>query len=118
MNLWGLIPQPIRQWLRQVVERVPVQGTFRPWRPAFPGEQHRLQYQERLVNFNIRPGARVLDIDSGGDPFRYATVLFDRFLEPTLHRHGSLVRNGKPLLCGVGRADRRKALPPAAACVL
>lgn len=58
-------------------------------------ERTRFAYQQRHVDFSIAPGANVLDIGSGGDPFPYATVLVDRFTGPTQHRHAELVRDGR-----------------------
>lgn len=71
---------------------------MRPVRPQWPTEGHRYNYQQRYINFDIRAGERVLDIGSGSDPFPFATHLADRFLEPTEHRDGALVRNEKPLI--------------------
>ena len=64
----------------------------------WPGEDKRLDYQKRYVQFDIRPGDRVLDIGSGGDPFPYATVLTDRYLEESPYRFESLVRDTRPFL--------------------
>jgi SAM-dependent methyltransferase len=67
-------------------------------RSPWPGEAHRLEYQQRYVQFDIQPGDHVLDIGSGGDPFPYATVLTDRFLEKSPSRCEALVRDTRPLL--------------------
>jgi hypothetical protein len=64
----------------------------------WPGEDNRFDYQKRYVKFDIQPGEQVLDIGSGGDPFPYATVLTDRFLENSPYRFESLVRDNKPFL--------------------
>jgi SAM-dependent methyltransferase len=98
MSLKKLIPQPIKKLVRQSLEKVPLSVDVRPARPEWPGEKHRFDYQQLHVEFDIRPGDRVLDIGSGGDPFPFATVLVDRFVEPTAHRFGSLVSDGKPLI--------------------
>jgi hypothetical protein len=50
------------------------------------------------VHFDIGPGERVLDVGNGGDPFPYATVLVDRFLEKNYARHEALVTNRKPFV--------------------
>jgi SAM-dependent methyltransferase len=69
-----------------------------PRRPRWVGETRRFDYQEQYVDFVIRPGERVLDIGSGGDPFPYATVLVDRFLETNPTRHEQLVTANKPFV--------------------
>jgi len=71
-----------------------------PKRPAWPGERDRFEYQREFVAFDIRPGDRVLDLGSGGDPFPHATVLMDRYLELNATRHEPLVTHGKPFLLG------------------
>lgn len=63
-----------------------------------PDEEHRYAYQRRHLDFDIPPGARVLDIGSGGDPFPLATVLVDRHTGPTHHRHAPLARDARPLI--------------------
>jgi len=67
-------------------------------RPVWSGEALRFDYQKIYNKFEILPGAVVLDIGSGGDPFPYATFLTDRYIEPTHHRMSQLERNGKPFL--------------------
>jgi len=64
-------------------------------RPAVTLHGSRYEYQRRFVEFNIPEGGRVLDIGSGGDPFPYATVLVDRFLQQTKHRHEPLRRDAR-----------------------
>jgi methyltransferase family protein len=64
----------------------------------WPGEDNRFDYQKRYVNFDLQPGDHVLDIGSGGDPFPYATVLTDRFLEKSPSRCEPLVRDTRPFL--------------------
>ena len=98
MSFKSLIPLPVKKFARQLLDRSPVSIQARHQRPEWPGEQHRFNYQERYVDFQIRPNDRVLDIGSGADPFPHATFLVDRFVEPTAHRFGSLVQNGKPLI--------------------
>ena len=61
-------------------------------------ESCRFEYQRRHIDFDLRPGARVLDIGSGGDPFPYATTLVDRFPGPTQHRHAPFVRDGREFI--------------------
>jgi SAM-dependent methyltransferase len=66
-------------------------------RPYWSGENERFSYQSAHVKFSIRPKDKVLDIGSGAYPFPYATVLVERFIGKTEHRHDKLVTNGKPL---------------------
>ena len=65
-----------------------------PW----PGKDKRFDYQKCYVQFDIQPGDHVLDVGSGGDPFPYATVLTDRFLDKSPYRFEPLVRDTKPFL--------------------
>jgi len=65
-------------------------------RPIWSGEVSRFDYQKVHNKFEIQPGEIVLDIGSGGDPFPYATLLTDRYIEPTYHRTDQLKLNGKP----------------------
>jgi predicted O-methyltransferase YrrM len=50
------------------------------------------------VTFDIQPTDRVLDVGSGGYSLPHATVLADRYAQPSEHLQGALVRNGKPLI--------------------
>ncbi|MDT5271660.1 MAG: hypothetical protein QOH49_3846 [Acidobacteriota bacterium] len=101
MSYRELIPRPFKRLVRPLLDRIPLRLEVSPLRPEWPGERRRFDYQRRHVEFDIRPGERVLDIGSGNDPFPHATFLADRFIEPTVHRHGSVERDGKPLV----RAD-------------
>ena len=89
------------QWLkrgaRSILERVPLVIPRRA-KLAPSVRMERFDYQRRYVDFQVQPGERVLDIGSGHHPFPYATVLCDRFLEPTAHRTVPLQRRGKPLV--------------------
>ena len=58
----------------------------------------RFSYQQRYVRFDIEPGQRVLDIGSGGDPFPYATVLTDRFVDNSPSRRERLVTMNMPFV--------------------
>jgi len=73
-------------------------------------EEHRIVYQRRYVNFDIPPGARVLDIGSGGDPFPHATVLVDRYAGQTHHRYAPLARDEREFVeadvCDLPFADK------------
>lgn len=62
----------------------------------------RFVYQKQFNEFNIPPGSTVLDIGGGNDPFPLATVLADRFLEPTRHRYEEILLDSRPfLICDV-----------------
>jgi SAM-dependent methyltransferase len=65
-------------------------------RPEWPRGHSRFSYQKQYIEFDIKPGERVLDVGNGGDPFPYATVLVDRFLELNPTRHEPLVTKNKP----------------------
>ena len=93
-----LIPRPVKTLVRSVLDRIPLTVETRPLRRDLPAGAGRFYYQQHHVNFDITPGDLVIDIGSGGDPFPYATHLVDRFLEPTEHRHGPLVKRDKPLI--------------------
>jgi SAM-dependent methyltransferase len=75
-----------------------------------PDERQRFVYQRRHVDFDIEPGAEVLDIGSGGDPFPYATVLVDRYPGPTHHRHAPFVHDRREFVqadvCDLPFADK------------
>jgi len=62
--------------------------------------EEKIKYQKRFVNFNIKPGARVLDIGSGGEPFPYANFLIDRYPGKTQHRYNPLKTNNLPFANG------------------
>src|SRR5512145_2918197 len=94
----SLIPRPVRRFARDVADRLPFDVTRRYPRPFFPGEAERIRYQERYVRFDLRPGDMVVDIGSGGDPFPHATVLVERFLDPSRRRAAGLQRAGKPIV--------------------
>jgi len=65
-------------------------------RPVSETLEDRSVYQPRIVDFGIRPGERVLDVGSGGEPFPYATHLVDLLPEPSRHRNVELDTDGKP----------------------
>lgn len=71
-------------------------------RPAEPPASSRFAYQQHYLRHSFVPGESVLDIGSGGDPFRYATVLADRYLEPRRHRSESFRAEGRPaVICDI-----------------
>ena len=67
-------------------------------RPVYSADIDRIGYQQKYMDFKIEPGSAVLDIGSGEYPFPYATVLTDRFLEPSKHRTTPFQREGKPVV--------------------
>lgn len=58
----------------------------------------RFEYQSKLIEFDILTGTRVLDIGSGGYPFPYATILADRYLDPSRHRSEAFESEDKPVV--------------------
>ena len=51
----------------------------------------------------------ILDIGSGGDPFPYATILGDRYLQPTRHRQSKFRTLDKPVvICDINALPFRK----------
>ncbi len=74
-DAWGLVPELARR-------EAPVMSTW--------------DYQNDVMQFDIREGDLVLDVGSGGWPFRRADHLADKFPEHTTHRMESMVRDGRP----------------------
>lgn len=97
-GLKKLVPAPVKSLMRSLLNRMPVSVEVRPLRRDSNFKINRFTYQQRYVKFDIKPGERVLDIGSGGDPFPYATHLVDRYLDPTEHRNAPLIVEGKPLI--------------------
>ena len=83
-----------------ILEKLGIKVEIRKKRPKWPGQDHRFDYQKRFVSFGVKTGERVLDIGNGGDPFPYATILMDRFLDPssTNTRTEALVTQNKPFV--------------------
>lgn len=88
----------LKRWVKHTAERMGFRIERLRARPTFLGEERRYEFQRRYVNFDIRSGQRVLDIGSGNDPFPHATVLTDRFLEPTRYRHTKFRADNKPIV--------------------
>lgn len=61
-----------------------------------PGEK-RYPYQKRFMKHRFQKDEKVLDVGSGGDPLPFATVLADRFIEPSVHRSSEFRSDGKPV---------------------
>lgn len=68
------------------------------WKRSDQLDRSRYMYQKNLISYRPQTGNMVLDIGSGGDPFPYATVLADRFLEPSNHRFDTFRHDGKPVV--------------------
>jgi len=72
------------------------------FRPAKKPDANRYNYQKEFIHHHFTQEEKVLDIGSGGDPFPYATILADRYLEPTNHRSAVFKSDGKPvIICDV-----------------
>ncbi len=76
---------------------------------GFPPEQDRFySYQQRFVQFHVRPEDKVLDVGSGAHPCPMATHQADLFLSGTTHRFEPLKRTGLPLMvCDLERLPCR-----------
>lgn len=68
------------------------------FRQPNPPSQSRFDYQKNYITHVFSKNDRVLDIGSGGDPFPAATILADRFLEPTRHRTDRFRTDDKPVV--------------------
>lgn len=100
-RLKRIIPRPCKDLVRfliHLVQGIPVEIAIRRKRPTWPDEKSRFSYQSRYVNFDIKPNERVVDVGSGGQPFPYATVLVERFIEKSRHRDEVFKRSEKPLI--------------------
>ncbi|MEE9450879.1 MAG: class I SAM-dependent methyltransferase [Ignavibacteriaceae bacterium] len=88
----------IRDYFKKVFSKSPL-GLILYTR-KFIFSEEKIKYQKRYVRFNIKPGARVLDIGSGGEPFPYANFLMDRYPGETQHRYNPLKTNNLPFSTG------------------
>jgi SAM-dependent methyltransferase len=68
------------------------------FKPAKNPDENRYTYQKKFIRHQFTRGEKILDIGSGGDPFPYATLLADRYLEPTYHRSAVFKSEGKPVI--------------------
>src|SRR5262245_3540808 len=94
-----LIENLMRRGVRYVCDKAGVRVEIRRRRKTqSDGVDVRVSYQEQYVKFNISPGDQVLDIGNGGYPFRYATVLADRYFDKSPSRYESLVTTNKPFV--------------------
>ena len=53
-------------------------------------------YQNEVMSWDLAPDARVLDVGSGGWPFKRATHLADKYPDRTTHRVEAIVRDQRP----------------------
>ena len=53
-------------------------------------------YQNEVMQWDLAPDALVLDVGSGGWPFKRATHLADKYLDRTTHRVEAIVRDQRP----------------------
>lgn len=58
---------------------------------------NRYEYQKNYIQHQFKEEEKVLDIGSGGDPFPFATVLADKFINPSIHRSSKFKSDGKPV---------------------
>ena len=68
------------------------------FKPAQNLDENRYAYQKPFIKHQFTHKEKILDIGSGGDPFPYATILADRYLEPTYHRSVEFKSEGKPVI--------------------
>lgn len=61
-------------------------------------DEDRFSYQKSIIKHQFTHSERILDIGSGGDPFPYATILGEKYLEPTNHRTSKFKSFGKPII--------------------
>jgi hypothetical protein len=53
-------------------------------------------YQNEVMEWDIPAGSQVLDVGSGGWPFRHATALADKYVGLTTHRVEPIARDNRP----------------------
>lgn len=89
--------------------RILLHSVYHALKPASHLPDERYAYQRLIIRHEFKPGETVLDVGSGGDPFPYATVLVDRFLAPTHHRHAQFKTENKPVIVSdIGALPFRK----------
>jgi SAM-dependent methyltransferase len=98
VNSHNLITRCVGRGRKYLFDTFGIHFAIYPRRPEWPGEKDRLSYQEQYINFDIRPGERVLDVGNGGKPFSHATILVDRFLDVSPTRSERLVTGNKPFV--------------------
>jgi SAM-dependent methyltransferase len=58
--------------------------------------QNTWTYQNEVMQWDLAPDAKVLDVGSGGWPFTHATHLADKYPDRTSHRVEAIVRDQRP----------------------
>lgn len=94
----------IKKYLHELSELIEPEERFMlpSFEKGYGIEKDRFSYQEKYVDFKIKPGEKVLDIGSGGYPFPYATHLADSYEGETTHRVEPLVKDDRPLtICNI-----------------
>jgi SAM-dependent methyltransferase len=88
----------VRHTIRRVLNRYGYDLVRHEPRRSWPEEQSRFAYQQLFQEFELAPGSVVLDIGSGAYPLPLATILTDRYIEKTQHRHEQIVIDQRPFL--------------------
>lgn len=83
------MPTAIRCSLRQI---------YFALRPSVKIDSTRYAYSHSYIRHEFRPRESVLDIGSGGDPFPFASILTDRYLEPSHHRSVEFRSQDRPVV--------------------
>ncbi|MBE9141409.1 class I SAM-dependent methyltransferase, partial [Nodosilinea sp. LEGE 07088] len=91
----GLSPQELRSLL---LNRLPVEAwhLIPPLEKRVTPVMNTWTYQNEVMTWDIAPDALVLDVGSGGWPFKRANHLADRYPEETTHRVEDIVRDQRP----------------------
>jgi SAM-dependent methyltransferase len=91
----GLSPQEVRSLL---LTRLPVEAwhLIPPLEKRVDPVMNTWTYQNEAMTWDIAPDALVLDVGSGGWPFKRADHLADRYPDETTHRVETMVRDQRP----------------------
>jgi hypothetical protein len=86
--------------MKKLIHRIKstIRVLFYLFKNPVPIQDSRWEYQRNYLQHVFVPGERILDIGSGGSPCPNATILADRFLEPTIHRAESFKSLNKPVV--------------------
>lgn len=85
----------VRQKIRKVISNV-FRLNIELLKKGRGMEMDRFSYQNKIINFDIKNGEKVLDIGSGGYPFPFATHLSDFYENETTHRSVKLKIDNRP----------------------